>query len=1482
MTTEENPVWTEWMPLGSLLDQLPQQFQRGLGAADLLLTCLATLPQHLVLGTNVGLVYLAHLPSANLMRLKCENPLSPLSSVASLRTVDDMIAAGAVDGTLTIFQLPRVANFQDAQSSSTSDSRVLRPKGIIAVQPTVKRFTVANVHSTRITSLTWSRNGMRLFSGDANGVVSAVEINYQTSECTAKKLLLEKSSITQLSYHYQLLAVSTLERALIYNLTQGKIHQVGQKPRKYLGLFGCIWHPTISCSEALLYTSRPGLRLWSSTSEGEVMHTHIIKELPETAAARLLNPSIEKPREGEKFSFGLLHMLGTSHIVSYNPHWIFIVDVNSLKVLSYSGQFRHITGVAVSDREIYVLEGSRYVACLSTEPLEMGEKVTPPHTWISSLTEAENLRDIGSRLVSRGSGIIEQIARVSGSVAAKFSEHASSSAIIGHDAKNNQQQGFKKTNPMATSLHQPSQKLQQHDYLVPTADIDIKREKQGHHRSSSSGTIQESEQFPRSSASAHPRMVQSVSSFFPSLFSSPLLITSLGKTPPLQDIYVTGEMEVSGDFEEIVTSSQIVAQEGGDSEPLVQREKPKKKMKKKYDAIPSPDTLSINSFKSTSDTSDSASSGTPSSLPVVSPVVPPVGPPVEPPMVSSCVPKGHTHQDVPASRSTDSSQTIQPKDKNSGLITNERTIENLETVCDNLVEGPCKRVDFEESEENHIADKVDFSSVDTRTYDDFKSDIQQKESILAEILDLGCLKMDHEMKSSEENVTETRSSEDCLILHREHSFESTVSTPSTLKESSPAPSNLSTCDFYAQFYTCDNSYSSVDSGTDIYSHQEVAGCTNTVTDRFLLRDGDEQIASNISEDRHSCLSYGPPSGSSLLSLGNRPQAEALEQATGDSKDMHTVTDSSDVADISWSYATSDVQECFEYDEEEMTGGWIRHRFPGSVTSLSVSENNVAFVDDCNCIFFKDINAESKSWRKAKLTAKASQISSSPSGGIMWIQFVSNVYAICNPKLELLPTSKMVPVARNVLQMCVDEELTWYINQENQVCVQPSLSDKSPLIVRCEDFKMVQIACRYQVVWGLSDQGHVVFRIGVTTQSPLGHDWGVMEAHDMLVVTLALGPGERGWIVDDKGRVYFRLGVCAKYPQGSDSKWWQVVTSDYMMEFMEGEHGRVMLSASSKGIWLAQENSNWYSVHDPKCTGHVWSVFSEDVWSTICAEGLYTDQGAICCLSPLGQLFVVNPNTASCVPFDLPKNECVMCVSQRPEAMWVLTAAGDIFIRIGLSAKSLHGSHWKHLDLSQIGDIHLCHISCGMDVVWGVDTRGGVYMRQGRLTPSVNESLPPAWIQVDPVPLKGNAVFTKVFVGMKLHMVWAVDSCRRVYVREAIFPELPIGLSWVPVAGLLALHMSISENEVYALTPNGEVFKRVGVTNTNYIGDAWQKIPGNLAKISVTVDDCLWGLNNRGRICQHDVFKILDLPKDKTIRKNKTISLSSETLDWEVL
>lgn len=54
--------------------------------------------------------------------------------------------------------------------------------------------------------------------------------------------------------------------------------------------------------------------------------------------------------------------------------------------------------------------------------------------------------------------------------------------------------------------------------------------------------------------------------------------------------------------------------------------------------------------------------------------------------------------------------------------------------------------------------------------------------------------------------------------------------------------------------------------------------------------------------------------------------------------------------------------------------------------------------------------------------------------------------------------------------------------------------------------------------------------------------------------------------------------------------------------------------------------------------------------------------------------------------ELPMNQCVLSVSQRPEALWVLTSGGHIYVRAGLSATSLMGSHWLTLDLSQIGEL----------------------------------------------------------------------------------------------------------------------------------------------------------------------------------------------------
>ncbi|XP_063853003.1 LOW QUALITY PROTEIN: WD repeat-containing protein CG11141-like [Scylla paramamosain] len=292
--------WDEWVHLKPLLDQLPDHFQRGLSTSALHITCLAAFPDHLVLGTNVGLVYLAHLPSLNLMRLKCENAVEGVTCVAGLRTVEDMIAAGGSEGTITVFQLPRTQppNSNTREKGGSGD-------GPHSPYPPIKRFTVTTIHSARITALTWSMNGLLLFSGDTAGVVGLVEVEPSRCQCTARHLITEMSPVVQLSYLHQRLAVCTLERALVYLLMTGECVQVGLKARKQPGVFGCVWSASAPKNPGLLFTSRPGLRLWAAEGTGEVLHTHIIRDLPQERETRLLNPYAESAREGEHFSFGV-------------------------------------------------------------------------------------------------------------------------------------------------------------------------------------------------------------------------------------------------------------------------------------------------------------------------------------------------------------------------------------------------------------------------------------------------------------------------------------------------------------------------------------------------------------------------------------------------------------------------------------------------------------------------------------------------------------------------------------------------------------------------------------------------------------------------------------------------------------------------------------------------------------------------------------------------------------------------------------------------------------------------------------------------------------------------------------------------------------------------------------------------------------------------------------------------------------------------
>lgn len=76
-----------------------------------------------------------------------------------------MVACGNSDGYISIFQIPK--NYPDSLPEN------LRPKN-----KQVERYTVSELHKAAISALEWSKNGMKLFSGDKHGIVVLTEIDF--------------------------------------------------------------------------------------------------------------------------------------------------------------------------------------------------------------------------------------------------------------------------------------------------------------------------------------------------------------------------------------------------------------------------------------------------------------------------------------------------------------------------------------------------------------------------------------------------------------------------------------------------------------------------------------------------------------------------------------------------------------------------------------------------------------------------------------------------------------------------------------------------------------------------------------------------------------------------------------------------------------------------------------------------------------------------------------------------------------------------------------------------------------------------------------------------------------------------------------------------------------------------------------------------------------------------------------------------------
>ncbi|KAG5880173.1 hypothetical protein JTB14_001663 [Gonioctena quinquepunctata] len=415
------PMLREWAPLTELFAKLPTKTQHGIFFQDIKLTCVDILPEFMALGTNVGIVYWFDRRKRDMQRLRCENNI-PITALKIISTVDYMVACGNKSGNISIFQIPK--------SHPESIPESLRPKN-----KQVERYSVLELHKAPISAIEWSKNGMKLFSGDRNGCVVSTEIDFYMHICKSVEILNESYEVIQLSYRQQYLLVSTTYRSIIcQKLDKWKVCQVGKKDRKMLGNFGgIIAQHSCKPSDASLYCTRPGLRMWISDIDGNVQKTLLFKELltKECFEVPIINPishNLRSFKPQKEAAFGILLPFNETLLVTYNNDIIYILDPQEMTILSTITQLRSVLNVATHKDEIFILEEDRSLIRISYRPEPInGNSFSSINNSFYPLTSS--IRDLTTKLHS--TSIIAAIPPVlEGSYTNDVSIHIDESMVV--------------------------------------------------------------------------------------------------------------------------------------------------------------------------------------------------------------------------------------------------------------------------------------------------------------------------------------------------------------------------------------------------------------------------------------------------------------------------------------------------------------------------------------------------------------------------------------------------------------------------------------------------------------------------------------------------------------------------------------------------------------------------------------------------------------------------------------------------------------------------------------------------------------------------------------------------------------------------------------------------------------------------------------------------------------------------------------------
>ncbi|XP_077999775.1 uncharacterized protein LOC144452547 [Glandiceps talaboti] len=167
-----------------------------------------------------------------------------------------------------------------------------------------------------------------------------------------------------------------------------KFWQIGKKLRD--GEFGaCFVHP--KDKSPLVYSARPGSRIWEADTNGNVVSTHQFKRVLATPSIPICGPGLdpvfthEDSYPAQSVSFSKLLPLSGQYLISWTNKAIYILDSSTISVVVWTNDVQDVHQIGVHKTDIYCLFQDSSVRKLTLYPVEKCiAKLTAKQLWLQS------------------------------------------------------------------------------------------------------------------------------------------------------------------------------------------------------------------------------------------------------------------------------------------------------------------------------------------------------------------------------------------------------------------------------------------------------------------------------------------------------------------------------------------------------------------------------------------------------------------------------------------------------------------------------------------------------------------------------------------------------------------------------------------------------------------------------------------------------------------------------------------------------------------------------------------------------------------------------------------------------------------------------------------------------------------------------------------------------------------------------------------